>query len=103
MPETSPIMKMTPPVLTATPAHVTTICSHGGTGRPAFSLHPPHRNAEFYRRLPELVARTEADDFPADQRGCYDVNSSLIDWSAQIAALETRRWWRVLLARARRR
>jgi hypothetical protein len=76
---------------------------HGGTGRPAFSLHPPHRNAEFYRRLPELVARTEADDFPADQRGCYDVNSSLIDWSAQIAALETRRWWRVLLARARRR
>jgi len=72
---------------------------HSGTGHPAFSLHPPHRNEEFYRRLPELVARAENDDYPDAQRGCYDVNSSLIDWTPQILALRHRRWWRVLLSR----
>ncbi len=72
---------------------------HPGPGTPAFSLHPPHRNAEFYQRLPELITRAETSDFPDAQRGCYDINEALIDWSPQIAALLERRWWRVLLAR----
>jgi hypothetical protein len=72
---------------------------HPGSGQPAFSLHPPHRNDAFFSRLPELVRRAETDDFPDAQRGCYDINEALIDWSPQIAALARRRWWRVLLAR----
>lgn len=76
---------------------------HPGAGSPAFSLHPPHRNEDFYRRLPELVARAESDDYPAAQRGCYDINEALIDWSPQISALCRRRWWRVPLERLRSR
>lgn len=72
---------------------------HPGPGSPAFSLHPPHRNADFYARLPELVTRAETDDYPDGQRGCYDVNATLIDWSPQIAALSQRRWWHALIAR----
>jgi hypothetical protein len=46
-----------------------------------WSLHPPYRSAEFYRRLPELIDRVEADDLPDAQRGDFDLNDSVIDWS----------------------
>lgn len=46
-----------------------------------WSLHPPHRSASFYAGLDELVARIEAGDVPDAQRGDYDVNDSLVDWS----------------------
>ena len=72
---------------------------HPGDGSPAFSMHPPHRNDEFYRRLSKFVSRVERNDFPDGQRGCYDLNKPLIDWSEQIAALSQQRWWKVLLRR----
>jgi hypothetical protein len=58
-----------------------------------WSLHPPHRSALFYDQLPDLIARVESGDMPDAQRGCYDVNDSLVDWSSARAALAARPWW----------
>lgn len=59
-----------------------------------WSLHPPYRNGEFFRRLHELVERVERNDFPEAQRGDHDVNDSVIDWSDARAAIARNRWWR---------
>ncbi|HWZ59381.1 MAG TPA: hypothetical protein VNW46_10440 [Gemmatimonadaceae bacterium] len=58
-----------------------------------WSLHPPHRSALFYEQLPELITRVETGDIPDAQRGCYDINDSLVDWSSARAALAARPWW----------
>jgi hypothetical protein len=64
-----------------------------GTQPGMWSLHPPHRSALFYEQLPSIIARVEAGDMPDGQRGCYDVNDSLVDWSSARAALAARPWW----------
>jgi len=64
-----------------------------------WSLHPPYRCADFYRRLPELVRRVETGDIPAAQAGDHDMNSSLVDWSEALSALTQNRWWKRLLRR----
>ena len=64
-----------------------------------WSLHPPYRCADFYNRLPELVARVESGDIPELQRGDHDFNSSMVDWSEAEARLARNRWWRRLLSR----
>lgn len=46
-----------------------------------WSLHPPHRSERFYRTLPSLVSRVESGDVPDRQRGDFDVNDSMLDWS----------------------
>ena len=51
-----------------------------------WSLHPPYRNAAFYEQLPSLIAAVESGRIPDEQRGDYDMNDSMIDWSAQRAA-----------------
>jgi len=43
-------------------------------------LHPPLRSERFYRELPSLVDRVERGQIPAQQRGDYDVNDSMLDW-----------------------
>jgi hypothetical protein len=43
-------------------------------------LHPPLRSERFYRELPSLVDRVERGEIPAQQRGDYDVNDSMLDW-----------------------
>lgn len=73
-----------------------------GQGSGMWHLHPPYRCADFYARLPELVARCESGDMPEAQRGCHDINESLVDWSEPIEALRTNRWWRRLLRRQTR-
>ena len=65
-----------------------------GAAPGCWSLHPPFRNPEFFRRLEEIVTRVERDDFPAAQRGDYDLNDSVIDWSDARAAIARNRWWR---------
>lgn len=45
-------------------------------------LHPPYRTAGFLRDLPELIRRVESGDVPDGQRGDFDVNDSMVDWSA---------------------
>jgi len=66
-----------------------------------WSLHPPYRGADFYRKLPELVGRIESNDMPDGQRGCHDLNASMVDWSEGEAALRHNRLWRRLLLRLR--
>lgn len=58
-----------------------------------WSVHPPLRSATFYRELPDLIARIERGEVPDGQRGDYDLNDSMVDWSSARAA---RRWtpWR---------
>jgi hypothetical protein len=46
-----------------------------------WSVHPPYRSELFYERLPSLIARIEAGDVTEAQRGNYDVDDSMIDWS----------------------
>jgi hypothetical protein len=64
-----------------------------------WTLHPPYRCADFYEKLPILVARVERGDVPEAQRGDHDVNSSLVDWTEATDALARNRWWRRLLKR----
>jgi hypothetical protein len=56
-----------------------------------WTVHPPYRSAEFYARLPELIARIEAGDVPEGQRGMHDMNDSMIDWRGARAP----RWRRI--------
>lgn len=62
-----------------------------GTSPGMWSLHPRYRNEEFYRRLPELIERVGAGDVPEAQRGYYDIQDALCDFSAERAR---DRWWR---------
>lgn len=62
-----------------------------------WSLHPPYRCTEFYRRLSEIIRQVETGVIPAAQRGDHDINDSLIDWSEATAALKHDRWWKRLL------
>jgi hypothetical protein len=59
-----------------------------------WSLHPPYRCTNFYDRLEELVRRVEAGEMPEAQRGDHDINASLVDWTAALAALRENRWWK---------
>lgn len=57
-----------------------------GKGAGMFSLHPPFRSPEFYAQLPALIARIEAGDIPEGQKGDYDINASMMDWSSALQA-----------------
>ena len=57
-----------------------------GSAPGLYSLHPPYRSPEFYAGLPGLIARVEAGDIPDGQRGDYDVNSSMMDWTSALKA-----------------
>ncbi len=71
-----------------------------GRGPGMWSLHPPFRSAEFYRRLPDLISKVETGDIPEAQRGDYDLNDSMLDWSEQRAANRRgRRLWRLFKER----
>lgn len=62
-----------------------------GTSPGMWSLHPRYRNEEFYRRLPDLIERVGEGDVPEAQRGYYDIQDVLCDFSAERAR---DRWWR---------
>jgi hypothetical protein len=62
-----------------------------------WSLHPPYRCADFYEKLPSLVAAVERGEVPEAQRGCHDFNGSMVDWSEAYAALTQNRLWHRLL------
>jgi hypothetical protein len=62
-----------------------------------WSLHPPYRSEEFYRDLPKLIHAVEAGDIPEGQRGHYDLNDSMIDWTqARAANIWHRRYLRMI-------
>jgi hypothetical protein len=46
-----------------------------------WSLHPPYRSPLFYEQLPLFIQQIEAGEIPEGQRGCHDMNESMIDWS----------------------
>ena len=52
-----------------------------GAGGGMWSLHPLYRSPSFYEKLPELIQRVEEGDIPDGQRGDYDLNDSMLDWS----------------------
>lgn len=56
-----------------------------GTGQGMYSLHPPYRSPQFYAALPALIKRIESGDIPESQRGDFDINSSMVDWSSALA------------------
>jgi hypothetical protein len=64
------------------------------------TVHPPYRSEAFYKRLPELIHAVETDDVPDRQRGHYDLNDSMIDWTS---AREANRWHRRYLRMIRHR
>jgi hypothetical protein len=61
-----------------------------------WSLHPPYRSELFYQKLPEIIQRIESGDIPEAQRGDYDINDSLVDWTDVRLALQQKYWWRRL-------
>jgi hypothetical protein len=62
-----------------------------GTPPGMWSLHPRYRNEEFYRTLPTLIDRVDRGNIPDAQRGSYDIQDVLCDFSAERAR---DRWWR---------
>jgi hypothetical protein len=58
-----------------------------------WSLHPPYRSDAFYRELPRLIERVEAGNVPAAQRGDYELNDSMFDWSHARRRAWVRRLW----------
>ncbi len=62
-----------------------------------WSLHPPYRTEEFYRRLPEIIRRVESGALPVEQLGHFDLHDSVVDWTeARAAASRGRRYMRLL-------
>ena len=59
-----------------------------GTNKGIWTLHPPYRNEEFYHKLPEIIERIENNNLPEEQRGDYDLNHSMIDWSDAIKIIK---------------
>jgi hypothetical protein len=53
-----------------------------GSGPGMWVLHPPFRTEAFLRDLPAIIARVEAGDVPDGQRGDFDLNDAMVDWSA---------------------
>jgi hypothetical protein len=64
-----------------------------GSNPGMWSLHPPYRSDEFYRELPRLIERIESGDVPEAQRGDYDLNDSMFDWSRARRRRMVRRLW----------
>jgi hypothetical protein len=58
-----------------------------------WSLHPPYRSSEFFIELPGLIERIEAGDVPDAQRGDYELNGSMFDWSHARRRAMVRRLW----------
>lgn len=71
-----------------------------GSGPGMWSLHPTMRSEHFYQQLPALIGRIERGDVPEAQRGDYDLNDSMIDWTSGRGALRRNTWWRRLSRRA---
>jgi hypothetical protein len=68
-----------------------------GRGSGMYTLHPPYRSPEFYRALPGLIERIEKGDIPEGQRGDFDINASMLDWSSALAAkTRTKRYTKAL-------
>ncbi|MEJ1963996.1 MAG: capsular biosynthesis protein [Gammaproteobacteria bacterium] len=74
-----------------------------GTAPGLWGLHPPYRSEEFYTRLPEIIERVEQNRVPEAQRGDYELNDSIIDWTeARAATRWHRRYFRLLRDRLSR-
>jgi hypothetical protein len=58
-----------------------------------WSLHPPYRSDKFYRELPRLIEKIEKGEIPDAQRGDYDLNDSMFDWSSARRRRMVRRLW----------
>lgn len=68
-----------------------------GTGKGLWSLHPPYRTAEFYKKLPEFIQKVEWNDLPKVQQGYYNIVDEITDWSEARQNLRKNRWWKRLL------
>ena len=55
-----------------------------------WSIHPPYRSQLFYERLPTLIQQIETGDIPEAQRGCHDMNESMINWASTQKPLQQR-------------
>jgi hypothetical protein len=58
-----------------------------------WSLHPPFRSEGFYSELPRLIEQIETGAVPEAQRGDYELNSSMFDWSSAARRARLRRIW----------
>tara|TARA_R110002073_G_scaffold56906_2_gene144976 strand:+ start:13948 stop:14934 length:987 start_codon:yes stop_codon:yes gene_type:complete len=72
-----------------------------GTGNGMWSLHPPYRCEDFYRKLPDIIACVENGTLPQLQVGQHDLTDSMVDWSEAKIALRRNRWWKRLLCSKR--
>jgi len=82
------LVNYTPPYLALEDSLSAMMASRGlcrvdflGQGPGLWTLHPVYRSPSFYRELPRLIERIEAGDVPEGQRGDYNINDSMFDWS----------------------
>jgi hypothetical protein len=57
-------------------------------------VHPAFRSEHFYAELPDLIRRIEAGDVPDEQRGDFELNDSMVDWSSARDALPRVPGWK---------
>jgi hypothetical protein len=65
-----------------------------GSGPGMWVVHPPLRSEHFYAELPGLIRRIEAGDVPDEQRGDFELNDSMVDWSSARDALPRVAGWK---------
>ena len=70
-----------------------------GSSPGMWSLHPPYRTDEFYSSLPHLISQVENGNVPESQKGKYDMDDSMVDWSPARKAMSRNRWWQRLWRR----
>jgi|SRR5271154_5467776 len=89
-----------PPYRAAELAITEAMCAAGlyrvdllGAAPGRWSVHPPFRSEKFYRELPRLIEQIESGNVPEAQRGDYELNDSMFDWSRARRRKLVRRLW----------
>jgi hypothetical protein len=65
-----------------------------GEGPGMWVIHPAYRSELFYSKLPELISRVEVGDVPDGQRGDFELNDTMIDWSSARADIRQAPAWK---------
>jgi hypothetical protein len=59
-----------------------------------WSLHPALRSDLFHQELPRIISDIERGDLPVGQRGDFELNDSMIDWTSAREAKRSLVWWK---------
>lgn len=59
-----------------------------------YSLHPPYKSLKFYENVTRILEAIDTDSIPEGQRGFYDMNDALYDFTEERRTLFESAWYR---------